>query len=211
MKHFSDLASSKFSALSRRRFLARTITGAASVAGMAALGDVQPAFASSLQGLTLPADTQSSLARCLVLGHDISTLQQEESVGKTFSDHGRVQPLEKILVNHGATYIRERLWVNPPAPFNDLPHILTMAKRAKAAGLRFLLDIHYADFWADPSKQPIPASWQDHSLAGLTKTVYDYTKHVISSLVAQGTPPDMVQTGNEITNGMLWPIGSDLC
>jgi len=74
----------------------------------------------------------------MVLGHDLSTLQQLEDVGRTFSDDGRVQPVEQIVAYHGATYIRERLWVNPPIPYNDLSHILIMARRIKTAGLKLL-------------------------------------------------------------------------
>lgn len=195
----------KLAALSRRRFLTRTIASSATVAGMTALGLPQLALASSLNDLT--ASGKGHGAGLHVLGHDISTLQQLESVGKSFSDGRRTMPLEKILARHGATYIRERLWVNPPMPFNDLPHVLAMARRARAAGLKFLLDIHYSDFWADPGKQITPAAWQNQDLATLTRTVYEYTKHVISRLVEQGTPPDIVQTGNEVTDGMLWPLG----
>ena len=32
---------------------------------------------------------------------------------------------------------------------------------------------------------------------------------MVADLVRQGTPPALVQVGNEINNGMLWPIGSD--
>jgi GH15 family glucan-1,4-alpha-glucosidase len=71
----------------------------------------------------------------LVLGHDLSTLQQLEDVGRTFSDDGWAQLVEQIVAHHGATYIRERLWVNPPIPYNDLLHILMIARRIKAAGL----------------------------------------------------------------------------
>jgi len=35
-----------------------------------------------------------------------------------------------------------------------------------------------------------------------------YSKQVVADLVAQGTPPAMVQVGNEISAGMLWPDGS---
>jgi arabinogalactan endo-1,4-beta-galactosidase len=202
------LSQAMHAALSRRRFLTKSVISAATVAGMATFGTTNPAFASSFN-LTAPAlqQFQQPYGHLSVLGHDISTLQQLESVGKTFSDNGRVLPAERILAHHGATYIRERLWVNPPMPFNDLPHILTMAKRIKAAGLKFLLDFHYSDFWADPGKQPTPASWQGQDLATLATTVYNYTVDVLVHLAAQGTPPDMVQTGNEVTNGMLWPLG----
>lgn len=34
-----------------------------------------------------------------------------------------------------------------------------------------------------------------------------YTGDVLAELEAQGTPPDMVQIGNEINHGLLWPDG----
>ncbi len=209
MKKEHALTQAMLAALSRRRFLTGTIASAATVTGMTTFSNANQAFAASLSAASASTLTPSSYGpdHELVLGHDISTLQQLEDVGKTFSDHGRVQPAERILAAHGATYIRERLWVNPPMPYNDLPHVLRMARRIKAAGLKFLLDIHYSDFWADPGKQYPPASWQNQDLATLTNTVYDYTRDVIEQLARQGTPPDMVQTGNEVTNGMLWPLG----
>ncbi len=148
-------------AFSRRRFLTKTVTGAATVAGLLALGMPNQALAAPFNALTsgssvLPTNEHGLE---LILGHDLSTLQQLESVGKTFSDHGRVQPLERIMAHHGANYVRERLWVNPPMPFNDLPHVLKMARRIKEAGMKFLLDFHYSDFWADPGKQFTPQSW----------------------------------------------------
>ncbi|HLZ55909.1 MAG TPA: arabinogalactan endo-1,4-beta-galactosidase [Ktedonosporobacter sp.] len=194
--------------LSRRRFLKSTAAGVATVTGLATLGATNPVFASSSYPLASPVLQPSApFGRLSVLGHDISTLQQLESVGKTFSDAGRVLPAEQILAHHGATYIRQRLWVNPPAPFNDLSHILTMARRIKAAGLKFLLDLHYSDFWADPGHQTTPQSWQGQDLPTLANTVFNYTRDVLGQLARQGTPADMVQTGNEITSGMLWPQG----
>jgi beta-galactosidase len=37
--------------------------------------------------------------------------------------------------------------------------------------------------------------------------MYAFTKKVIIELKAQGTTPDMVQIGNEINHGMIWPDG----
>src|SRR5579871_1571985 len=180
-----DPAQAPLAAPGRRRFL-KTVAGAAAAAGMATFGTTHHAFASSFNTLTSTAS--NVLQRpdsSMVLGHDISTLQQLESVGRTFSDNRDVHPAERILAHHGATYIRERLWVNPPMPFNDLPHILSMAKRIKAAGLKFLLDFHYSDFWADPGKQPTPASWQGQDLPTLANTVYHYTRDVLEQLARQ--------------------------
>ena len=112
-----------------------------------------------------------------------------------------------ILNAHGLNYVRLRLWVNPPAGYSDLASDLRMARRIKAAGDKLYLDIHYSDFWADPTHQDIPAAWQGQDLSQLTTTVQNYTAQVIGAFAAQGTPVDMVSIGNEIRNGILWPVG----
>ena len=82
-----------------------------------------------------------------------------------------------------------------------------MAKRVKAAGMKLLLDFHYSDYWADPEKQFKPYAWKGLNFSLLNDSVYAYTKKVIAELKAQGTLPDMVQIGNEINHGMIWPEG----
>ena len=90
----------------------------------------------------------------------------------------------------------------------DLDHTLEMANRIKSKGMKFLLDFHYSDNWADPGKQYLPAGWEKNtSSANMERTIYQYTKDVIDKLKAQGTTPDMVQVGNEINHGFLWPYG----
>jgi arabinogalactan endo-1,4-beta-galactosidase len=78
-----------------------------------------------------------------------------------------------------------------------------------AAGMKIYLDVMYSDFWADPTQQNIPAAWQGEDLAQLT--VRSYTRQVIAALANQGTPVDMVSIGNEIRNGILWPVGEINC
>ncbi len=189
----------------RRRFVRRTAAGLVSAASLGPFLNSE-AFASQLLKAAKQADGMGNYSG-MVLGHDLSIAQQLESVGKTFSDNGQTYPVERIVAAHGATHVRLRLWVNPPIPFNDLPHVMNMARRIKAAGLAFHLDLHYSDFWADPGKQPTPASWQGQDLATLASTVYKYTRGVLTLLEIQGTRPDIVQVGNEVTNGMLWPLG----
>ena len=82
-----------------------------------------------------------------------------------------------------------------------------MAKRIKAADMGFLLDFHYSDTWASPGKQFKPLAWQNLSFPELTETVRTYTRTVVQALKDQGTPPDMVAVGNEVTDGMLFPDG----
>jgi beta-galactosidase len=151
-----------------------------------------------------------------MLGADISFLPQLEARGVKFSDGGQEKDAIQILKDHGFNYIRLRIFNNPARDsgyspghgFCDLEHTRQMAKRVKAAGMKWLLDFHYSDTWADPGKQFKPAAWRGKSFPELTQAVYDYTKEVMQALKADGTLPDMVQVGNEINHGMIWPEGS---
>jgi arabinogalactan endo-1,4-beta-galactosidase len=152
-----------------------------------------------------------------ILGADISWVQEDEANGTEYYDHGKREDVLVILKDHGFNYIRLRVFVNPGSPrgyaatskepFCDLSHTLAMAKRVRAAGMGFLLDFHYSDTWADPGKQFKPAAWEGLDLEGLKRAVHDHTRGVLEALKAQGTAPDMVQIGNEVSNGMLWPDG----
>jgi arabinogalactan endo-1,4-beta-galactosidase len=82
-----------------------------------------------------------------------------------------------------------------------------MAKRLQANRIKLLVDFHYSDSWADPSKQNKPAAWSALDFERLKRALYEHTFDVCDRLKAQGTPPDMVQLGNEINSGMLWPDG----
>jgi len=142
-----------------------------------------------------------------VRGADLSFLPQLEEAGVRYYDlAGRVRPAEKILAKAGANHMRLRVWVNPPPGYSTRASALALARRAKRAGMKIVLDPHYADFWADPSKQPIPEGWPT-DLDGLTAKVYSYTRDLVKAFAAQGTPVDIFQMGNEITNGILWPVG----
>jgi arabinogalactan endo-1,4-beta-galactosidase len=141
------------------------------------------------------------------IGHDLSFAVQETAIGNAFSDRGRTALPEQILADHGANFVRLRLWLDPPGGYSNLASVLQMAQRAHAAGMRVLLDFHYSDFWADPATQNTPAAWQGQDLATLAQTVRAYTRDVLTALHDQGTPADMIQIGNEIRNGMLWPLG----
>jgi arabinogalactan endo-1,4-beta-galactosidase len=144
----------------------------------------------------------------MMLGSDLSFTPQEVAAGAVFTDNGVPGNPANITAQNGAGWARLRLWVNPPAGYNNLASDLAFAKTIQAAGLKLYLDIHYSDFWADPGKQCIPAGWPT-TLAGLTAKMRSYTQQVISAFAAQGTPVDMVSIGNEITNGMLWSTSEE--
>ena len=143
----------------------------------------------------------------LDFGADLSFTPQELAAGAKFTYHGQQQSPVQIMRENGANYVRMRLWVDPPAGYSDLASDLALARSVHAAGMKIYLDIMYSDFWADPTKQNIPAAWQGQDLAQLTATVQSYTQQVISAFAKQGTPVDMVSIGNEIRNGILWPVG----
>lgn len=150
-----------------------------------------------------------------ILGADISFLPELEDKGIRFSDKGVQKDAIEILKDHGFNYIRLRIFNNPARDsgyspnkgFCDLEHTRQMAKRIKAAGFKFLLDFHYSDYWADPQQQYKPAAWRGANFTALKDSVYQYTVKVLNQLKAQGTLPDMVQVGNEINHGMIWPDG----
>lgn len=134
---------------------------------------------------------------------DISSVLVVEGDGVTYTDNGVSMPFEEIVKLHGMNTARIRLWT---AGQYDLEYGLAMAKRIKAAGLVLHVDLHYSDTWADPGHQAIPAGWPTN-LTGLVSEIYSYTQHVVQSFAAQGTPIDILQCGNEINNGLLWPVG----
>ncbi len=151
-----------------------------------------------------------------ILGADISFLPQLEKEGMKFYDVDSTQKdALQILKDHHFNYIRLRIFNDPGAdsgysPKKDycgLEETKKMALRIKAAKMKFLLDFHYSDTWADPGKQFKPEAWAHLDFDALTKAVHDYTKDVLLALKAQGTLPDMVQVGNEINHGILWPDG----
>jgi arabinogalactan endo-1,4-beta-galactosidase len=142
-----------------------------------------------------------------IKGADASFIPQIEDVGGIYKDNGIPQDPLLIFKNHGMNAIRLKLWHTPEEPYNNLEKVLEMAYRIKSMDLKFILDIHYSDTWADPGKQYKPAAWYGLPFETLRDSVRQYTERVIRALGDQGTLPDMVQIGNEITSGMLWNDG----
>lgn len=167
------------------------------------------------QPVIAPPFTREVAIERPIIGADISWVQSQEDKGLQFSDKGEQKDVLQILTEHDFNWIRLRLFVDPTTEngyssegYCDLEHTLSMAKRIKAAGMKFLLDFHYSDNWADPGKQFTPKSWEDKTGSALEAQVYNYTVEVIKKFKEEGITPDMVQIGNEINHGMLWPQGA---
>lgn len=148
-----------------------------------------------------------------VRGADIGWLEQMEATGYTFYDTtGVPEDCMTILQDYGINSVRLRVFVNPgDDKINghcSKNEVVTMALRAKALGMRVMIDFHYSDSWADPGKQNKPAAWADHTFNQLLDDLYNHTFEVLDTLKRSGVVADWAQIGNEITWGMLWPDGS---
>ena len=151
----------------------------------------------------------------ILLGMDFSSLEEVEGFDGVFLEGGKPDELPVILSRHGVKAARLRLWNDPHdsngegygAGVCDLACVVRLAKRAKAAGMQLLLDFHYSDFWVDPAKQTMPKAWKGLSFEQVVEEVYKFTSDSLAVMRAEGVYPDMVQVGNEITHGMLWPLG----
>lgn len=151
----------------------------------------------------LPADTAF-----FAKGADVSWVTQMESQGiKFYGKSGAQQDLFQILKDQGMNSIRLRVWVNPADGWCNTADLVIKALRAKAAGMKILIDFHYSDSWADPGKQTKPAAWQNQNISQLDSSVKAYTTGILDTLKSNGIFPDWVQVGNETNDGMLWPEG----
>ena len=155
-----------------------------------------------------PTNSDSSFVK----GADISWLPQMEATGyKFYNDKGVEQDCFQILKDHGINTIRLRTWVNPSddkaSGHCSKDETVAMAVRAKKWGMKVMIDFHYSDTWADPSKQAKPAVWVGHDFSQLLTDVYDYTADVMIALKTSGVTPEWVQVGNEIPGGMIYPEG----
>lgn len=128
-----------------------------------------------------------------------------------FKEDGQSKDVLAMLREHQYNWVRLRIFHDPSASPdklpNDLNYTLALAKRAKAQGFHLLLDLHYSDSWADPDKQTTPVAWKNLKHKQLVEQVFSYTRDTIAAFAREGVMPDMVQVGNEITHGMLWPDG----
>ena len=157
--------------------------------------------------LALPAHAQ------FVKGADLSLVQYIQDQGVAYKENGQVKDPLQIFKDHGCNYVRLRLFLAPDGregQVNTLSYTLRLAKRVKVAGLHFLLDLHYSDGWADAGHQVMPAEWKGLTHTQLVERVYSYTRETLASFRREGCLPDMVEVGNEITDGILWPDGGPL-
>jgi len=141
-------------------------------------------------------------------GADISWVTQMEASGKKFyNSAGTETECMALLKSLGMNSIRLRVWVNPTDGWCNAQDVLAKAIRAKNLGMRIMIDFHYSDSWADPSKQTKPTAWTNLSFTYLKTAVATHTTDVLNLLKTNNITPEWVQVGNETGNGMLWEDG----
>lgn len=153
--------------------------------------------------------------RLPVRGADVSSLKKSEDLGGLYyaapinsvGKDPKPKSALKILKDQGLTHVRLRVWVNPADSYHDLQELREMAKRAKREHLKVLVDLHYSDTWADPGHQSVPANWANYSIDQLESAVFLHTFAACAAVRESGTHPDLIQIGNELNSGMLWPYG----
>lgn len=141
-------------------------------------------------------------------GADVGWISEMESQGKKFYNSAGVETEGMALLKSlGMNTIRLRVWVNPTGGWNGLQDVIFKALRAKALGMRIMIDFHYSDTWADPGHQIKPAAWAGQDINALAITLKNYTTTSLNDLKTAGITPEWVQVGNETNDGMLWPEG----
>lgn len=146
-----------------------------------------------------------------VVGADISWLSEMENDSKVFKhfDGSVANDLFEVLPECGVKAVRLRVWVDPYNGWSGKDDVVALASRAAKAGLDVMIDFHYSDFFADPSRQVIPESWapDKDNLSKISERVGEHTSDVLTALKAAGVTLKWVQVGNETRNGMIHPTG----
>ncbi|MDD3163485.1 MAG: glycosyl hydrolase 53 family protein [Sphaerochaetaceae bacterium] len=151
------------------------------------------------------------LADDFLMGADVSSLVSLEESGVVFHDFGsNPDDLLSILKDAGVNCFRIRLWNDPYDSEGrgygggncDIENLVAIGKRATAIGVPLMVDFHYSDFWADPSKQQAPKAWASMGMDEKESAIYDYTTDVLKRLKDEKILVKIVQIGNETTTGL---------
>ena len=145
-------------------------------------------------------------------GADIGWATEYEADGQYFyNKDGERRECSELMKELGLDALRFRVWVDPSkhGNWNGREDLLVKASRARDLGMAIMIDFHYSDFWADPKKQNIPASWSGKSYEEIRKLLAEHTRDVLQMLKDNGIKPRWVQVGNETSNGFLWTVRGD--
>ena len=148
-----------------------------------------------------PTPTPTPVVDSFIRGVDISYIPTIENAGTTYKNNGVNQDPLLTLKNAGCNTVRIRIWNNPATGAGSgLAEVKALAARAKLIGLKIWITVHYSDTWADPGHQTTPAAWSGLNFNDLKTAAVNYTSTILTEV-----QPDIIQIGNEINSGLLWP------
>ena len=159
----------------------------------------------------ISVDKVDGLSADFINGVDVSSVLSLEESGVVFHDAaGNEADLFDVLAEAGITHVRVRVWNDPydasgngyGGGDNSPARAVEIGQRATAAGLKVLVDFHYSDFWADPSKQKAPKAWAGYTVAETVDAVGQYTTATLQAMKDAGVDVAMVQVGNETNNAV---------
>jgi len=161
----------------------------------------------------MPATAQKAPA--FAKGADISWITQIEHNAKyqLVDDEGKPTDGFQMMKDCGMNMVRLRVWVTPRPDrrdgiaWCDTRDMVSKAVRAKRAGMQVMLDFHYSNWWADPSKQHVPEEWKQCNIEQLCDSVEMHTKQVLVAMMEAGVEPTWIQVGNETPTGFMKPLG----
>ena len=147
------------------------------------------------------SSSNESSQEVFIKGADMSFLPLIESEGTQY--YNATNQSEDALItlkNAGCNTIRIRIWNNSPENLSTFNEVKALVQRVRSAGMKVWLCVHYSDTWADPGWQAIPAVWANLSFSDLKVAFTTYTTMLVTEI-----KPDIIQIGNEINNGFMWP------
>ena len=155
-----------------------------------------------------PSVPDTPVPAAFAKGADISWATEMAADGIKFRNAaGEERECTALMKELGFDAVRYRVWVNPPEGWCSGEDVVAKAKVAASLGMRIMIDFHYSDWWADPSRQDIPEAWTDYSFESLCRAIQEHTRGVLTALRDEGITPEWVQVGNETSDGMLWDTG----
>lgn len=199
------------------------IGGLLAATGLATAPAIAAETSPTEPGITVPK--VENLPADFMNGVDASSILSLEASGVTFRDFdGAPADVFDVMADAGINYARIRVWNNPFLSTDatkgygggnvDAARATEIGLRATAAGMKVLIDFHYADFWAHPGQQPVPKAWVGMSAAEKADALYAYTAETLQGMKDAGVDVGMVQIGNETSNlqlsGENWPASAPL-
>ncbi len=160
--------------------------------------------------------TDKELSSDFIMGMDISSMISELESGVVYRDYegNKLETLDdicKFLADQGINHIRIRVWNNPydtngngyGGGNNDVEKAKQFADACRKAEIKMLVDFHCSDLWTDPGKQYVPKAWKGYTVEQKAEALTAFLEDSLNTIDPTKDVVDMVQVGNETTNGFI--------